>query len=206
MKKIRGATLRKLLSKPRQPGELLLEPLQLLLLFSLFLLLLAPALLAADLSRSPGGQAIFAPAVQQQALFHGFYLGLNGSYVEVEVEEAFSAGGHLGYNWQFKGGVVAGLEADLSRVFFDDSKLPDAWASTLRGRLGYAAGPVMPYVTAGWGFVKLDNVATSLDGPVYGAGVELAATTALLLRVEYLRFDLDPVTADVVRGGFSLKF
>ena len=74
---------------------------------------------------------------------------------------AVSSGAVIGYNWQFNTNWVLGIEADIQgsaqrrsdnaiiagTLFTVDQKLP--WFATARGRLGYAAGPWLVYVTGG---------------------------------------------------------
>ncbi|NJM34685.1 MAG: porin family protein [Rhodomicrobium sp.] len=60
------------------------------------------------------------------------------------------AGVHVGYNWQ-SGNKVLGIEADIS--FGDDID----YLASLRGRLGYAHGNLLLYVTAGAAFVGFDD-------------------------------------------------
>lgn len=150
-------------------------------------------------------------------LFHGFYLGADLAFAKFNDDgllsevrdlrnpDAWGILGHAGYNYQFPGGIVLGIEGDLGRAYLNNDS-PDAWVGSIRGRAGFVVGMVMPYVTAGWGFAKLDGIATSLDGPVFGGGLELKLTEPLSLRVEYLRYDFDPVVADTVRIGASVRF
>lgn len=92
----------------------------------------------------------------------------------------FAAGGTVGYNVQIGrgllpgflpgGGLVVGVEADggyasfQSRSALSVPKLgfaaegglgTDTYFATVRGRLGYAFGPVLVYATGGWAFSEL---------------------------------------------------
>ncbi len=68
------------------------------------------------------------------------------------------AGGTAGYNWQ-TGNVVFGVEGDLDWSGFNGSattpgcpagcSTSDSWLSTVRGRVGYSFGRIMPYITGG---------------------------------------------------------
>ena len=93
-------------------------------------------------------------------------------------------GGQLGYNWQLNSGFVLGVEADLSGFFqmsdtsthiessdyFHTSRTKYDMLGTVRGRLGYAWGPALLYVTGGfaWANVKDDFTEYNTDGSVYG--------------------------------------
>ena len=72
----------------------------------------------------------------------------------------------------------------------------------IRGRVGYAFGRFMPYVTAGFGFVDVENaggnpananryltISEWRPGFVVGAGAEYAFSQNLIARLEYLYFD-----------------
>jgi outer membrane immunogenic protein len=103
------------------------------------------------------------------------------------------------------------------------------WFGTVRGRLGYAAGPWLVYGTGG---VAFGNVKTSIEqssfsgsvdraGWTAGAGVEYQFLANWSAKVEYLHVDLgndirwttfgnDPgltsVDFDVVRAGVNYHF
>jgi outer membrane immunogenic protein len=139
-----------------------------------------------------------------------------------------SGGVELGYNWQ-AGPVVFGLEADGSFMNEDAHGLwttdlynPWRWHKaydvdldsmlTLRGRVGYAIGPVLPYITGGlaWGHVDgklavtqthdpagvvVDGVshATMVEdrlGWVLGGGIETQIGNGWSIKAEYLHADL----------------
>jgi len=99
--------------------------------------------------------------------------------------------------------------------------------STIRGRLGFAADRWMPYITGGLaiGNIKASNGFGSVDqtnaGWTAGGGIEFALASNWTAKVEYLYVDLGNVncsvtcapltnnasfTANVVRGGFNLRF
>ncbi|WP_232630956.1 outer membrane protein [Methylobacterium sp. Leaf118] len=80
----------------------------------------------------------------------------------------FTVGGTIGYNHQFApgGGVVIGFEADggyASFVAQAGASAPglgfdakgglnsEPYVTTVRGRVGYAFGPILVYATGGWG-------------------------------------------------------
>jgi outer membrane immunogenic protein len=92
----------------------------------------------------------------------------------------FQGGGMLGYNWQF-GRMVVGAEGDLqgasgsgylSCVTACNANVPttinqtEPWYGTVRGRLGYAAGPALFYATAGLAF---GEVKETINQPVLRA-------------------------------------
>jgi outer membrane immunogenic protein len=104
----------------------------------------------------------------------GFYIGAHGSYNWADIEfpkapphpagpprqtlEGGFIGGQIGYNYQINS-LVLGVEADLSKGNITGSVRDGNyivqtdtidWTGSLRGRLGYAMGTFMPYLTAGW--------------------------------------------------------
>ena len=139
------------------------------------------------------------------------------------------AGGQFGYNWQFAPYGVFGIEADIgytginkSRtvtiggVFaglgnFETQTAQSRWLSTIRGRLGYAAGNLLIYGTGGFAvaelnyndFVQLLPVATNFHsasstttrtGWTAGAGVEWKIAPNWSFKAEYLYVGLGDLT------------
>ena len=91
----------------------------------------------------------------------------------------FQGGGILGYNWQF-GSMVVGVEGDvqgasgsgyLSCLTACNANVPttinqtEPWYGTVRGRLGYAAGPALFYATAG---MAVGEVKETINQPLLG--------------------------------------
>jgi len=114
----------------------------------------------------------------------GFYLGVNAGVavsqtnastpdlrgVEGSVDRGaagFAGGVQGGYNWQFARQWLAGFEGDIgylgiNRSFTDFNEnrafgFKTNWYATLRGRLGYTAGPSLFYATGGAAFVNVKN-------------------------------------------------
>jgi len=160
------------------------------------------------------------------------------------------AGVHAGYNFQTASKIVLGVEGDFewSDLKHSDNGILLAggvpfgtslwnvsdklnWLATVRGRLGYAAGNWMPYVTGGaaWsdthytGFVTNNIAAAGGPGPydvtntklgwAAGAGIELMAAPNWLFRAEYLHYGFggeqitgatNPTFVPGARGVFTL--
>jgi opacity protein-like surface antigen len=77
----------------------------------------------------------------------------------------------------------------------------DQWNASVRGRAGiHIVEPLMLYGTAGAAWSDLGG-----SGMVYGGGLELALGPVVALRAEVLRYELDDVSSNVVRGGITLK-
>ena len=133
-------------------------------------------------------------------------------------------GFEAGYNWQIDHWLI-GIEGDWQWMGQHDSwcldcfptigrgigqKLP--WSATVRGRLGYAVGPVLFYTTGGAAFGKVETTinccfngtsATFDDqksGWVFGAGIEAALVDNWSAKIEYLYLDLGNTTHTL--GGF----
>ena len=125
------------------------------------------------------------------------------------------AGGQAGYNWQ-AGSWVFGLEADAHWADIDGSTFcPNAaftcgtnvnTLASFRGRLGYAAGPVLFYGTGGAGYSNTRYSATSAGplnffdstdrwGYAAGAGIEWGFAPNWSAKVEYMHYGFDTYTA-----------
>lgn len=137
------------------------------------------------------------PLPQQGVLFPHSVTGLIGGY-------------QAGYNWQFSNRWVVGVEADVSFTSpLDLPKLTPApfnttldYVGTARGRIGYAFGTWLPYVTGGAAFgrthIDLNNADGDIVGTkarmhlgwVAGAGLEFAIGGNWTGKVEYNYHDL----------------
>jgi high affinity Mn2+ porin len=159
------------------------------------------------------GDASFGPGTNPIPL-HGVFLppsptGLIGGF-------------QAGYNRQFSNRLVLGVEADSSFPSpIDVPRLAPArfntsidYVGTLRGRVGYAFGPWMPYLTGGfaWGHTHvivnddagglLATVKGYQTGWTAGAGVEFAVSGNWSAKAEYDYIDLSRRMYDL--GGFGL--
>jgi outer membrane immunogenic protein len=196
---------------------------------------------AADLPRHP---AMPAKAVYMEPAYNwtGPYVGINGGggFGGSDFSAPLSSGtfntsgglvgGTLGYNYQF-GQTVLGIEGDLDWSNIRGSGVcgglscstRNDWLSTVRGRLGYAAGRFMPYVTGGAAFGDIktsvtgqaDSTSTNV-GWTAGAGLEAALTGPWTAKVEYLYVDLGrggsvlgsdaSFHSNIVRAGLNYRF
>jgi outer membrane immunogenic protein len=203
--------------------------------------------LAADLGpyRPPPRdyEPVYEPARDMPYGWRGFYIGVNGGYgwgdnavgvsgptggssTSVNLDGWFG-GGQVGYNAQFNQ-LVLGIEADLQAAdigestSFTGSNFGQAsvnvdWFSTLRGRVGYAAGPTLLYFTGGLAFADVDysvsgsngitSFAMSSDkietGYTLGGGIEWAFAPNWSFKTEYLYVDLGDETLTSPGGTFS---
>jgi outer membrane immunogenic protein len=202
---------------------------------SIFAVLLStvviPVAHAADMSAPAYKAPLYAPALVP--LWTGFYIGgnigygwghasidgLNGSMDP----NGINGGVQLGYNWQVNS-VVFGLEGDFQGANHRDSltlsaplipatatlEVKSDWFATLRGRIGYAFGPFMPYVTGGVAFTQtkasLDasapgafvNVSTdkTTTGYAVGGGIEYTIGRNWSVKAEYLYLGFGTQTYD----------
>ncbi len=196
---------------------------------------------AADLPRRemPVKAPIYVPPAWSWA---GLYVGINGGYGfnRSDFSAPFATGGFdadgglvggtLGYNWQY-GQTVFGLEGDMDWSDMGGSaacggtvcSVNNDWLGTVRGRLGYSFGRVMPYVTGG---LAVGNIKTAIAGVgsadetkagwTAGGGLEFHVSGPWTAKVEYLHVDLGrgaavagsdaKFTSDIVRGGINYKF
>ena len=137
-------------------------------------------------------------------------------------------GVQAGYNWQ-SGSMVLGVEGDFqfsgqtsdptcltfcdfnfqnpSNIQFDSVKQSIGWFATLRGRVGYAAGPALFYLTAGAAVadIKTDystsqfarfagTASDTKTGLAVGGGIEGALYGNWTAKIEYLYLDYGSIS------------
>ena len=197
---------------------------------------------AADIARRPVPYK--APAyVEPPFTWTGFYVGLNGggAWGTSDFSAPLSTGsfdvsggligGTVGYNWQM-GPAVIGLEGDLDWADISGNvvcapgicETRNSWLGTVRGRLGYAMGRFMPFVTGGLAVGDVKHSVTGFGdttdtkaGWTLGGGLEAMVTGPLSVKVEYLYVDLgrtdSPVAGadskfqtSIVRAGLNYHF
>jgi high affinity Mn2+ porin len=196
----------------------------------------SPFAAAADLSTK---LAVKAPIPASIYDWTGFYVGGHFGYGDasfgpgtnpIPLQGVFLppsptgliGGFQAGYNRQLSNHLVIGVEADSSFPSpIDVPRLAPApfntsidYVGTLRGRVGYAFGPWMPYLTGGlaWGHTHvlvnddagglLATVKGYQTGWTAGAGVEFAVSGNWSAKAEYEYIDLSQRTYDL--GGFGL--
>jgi high affinity Mn2+ porin len=133
----------------------------------------------------------------------------------------FIGGYQAGYSRQFSDRIVLGIEADASFTApFDAPAVAPApfnttldYVGTVRGRIGYAFGTLLPYVTGGfaWGHGHVnfndggENAillrAQNQHGWTAGAGVEFAVGGNWTAKLEYDYIDLARRSYDLSDGG-----
>ena len=195
---------------------------------------LAQPSFAADLAR-PVYKAPAAPYFVAPFSWTGFYVGINGGYgwgksdwsstagTANTTPKGWLVGGTLGYNLQ-TGVWVWGLEADIDFSTMDGTNVgtgicagggcetKNTWFGTGRGRIGYAAGRFLPYITGGaaFGDVKMTTAAgmSTTDtrvGWTVGGGLEYAFLGAWSAKVEYLYADLGNATCEAATCGVDTE-
>ena len=152
---------------------------------------------------------------------------------------SWMAGAQLGYNWQ-RGSLVYGLETDISGVDLRSTMnttlprnilfVPNPtantssnidWYGTFRGRLGWAAGPMMFYGTGGLAYGRVGVSSTLLDnftpnflntqsssvktGWVAGFGMEYLLRPNVILNLGYQYVDLGTTSLTASSPDGSLK-
>ncbi|WP_291862516.1 outer membrane beta-barrel protein [Bradyrhizobium sp.] len=147
-------------------------------------------------------------------------------------------GVQAGYNWQSNtalGRLVLGIEADIQGAgirddhtclltcrtgVLDTSGRFDQrldWFGTVRGRVGFANGPVLRYFTGGYAYGGVRTSVTesilgvpsgtfttdqTRGGWTYGSGVEAALGGNWTAKIEYLQVNLGNRADSFVLGGF----
>ena len=197
------------------------------------LLFAAIAYIAASTAVDAADKGGPAPAPAQTIIAHkspfaGAYIGAHAGYSQLTDESDFkgwNGGGHLGYAANL-GGLIVGAEVDatLSAASFHETaeevsiRIANDWIMSLRGKLGYEVGNVMPYVTAGVAWARFK--ATATDGEttesagtterlwVIGGGIDYAVpATNLILGLGVLHY-FDAAVEDgmtTARGSLSVK-
>jgi high affinity Mn2+ porin len=197
------------------------------------------SLLAFDEPAAAADLPVKAPALKAVYNWTGFYLGGHVGYGGASFGPGTNplpeqgvffphsvtgliGGYQAGYNRQFSNNVVLGIEADASFTSPVDAPAvtPTPFSTTLdyvgtvRGRIGYAFGTLLPYVTGGfaWGHgrVNFDDGGGSAVllraqnhiGWAAGAGVEFAVSGNWTAKLEYNYIDLARRTYDLSAGGF----
>lgn len=177
---------------------------------------------AADLDRAPrrpGSAPVkveepYSPALRWAGLYGGLSAGLAFSD-----EGGFAGAASLGYNWATPYNLVYGVEGDIGFMDLSSqfSRLGPFWA-TFRGRVGYATGSLLPYVTYGVALVEADDAGFRgqediQTGWVAGAGVEMTMSEKTSVKFEYLHMDFSNSNSfiledkvDLVRVGMNMKF
>lgn len=136
--------------------------------------------------------------------------------------EGALGGVQIGYSALVGPQIVLGVEADVSAASLHNqgtrcgnngcASLESKFQTlgTIRGRLGYAAGNWMAYVTAGGAWVDVETTRTITEAPAFpvlvgqassadgidwgwtiGAGIELAAATNWTVKLEYLHIGFE---------------
>ena len=191
---------------------------------------------AADLPRR--APAYVSPAYAPLFTWTGFYAGINGGYGFGDSKGTGNAlagspngglvGGTIGYNYQYNQ-LVVGLEADADFAGVGNTQTSAGpltaksnlnFATTVRGRAGYAINRALFFVTGGYAGGNLHSTiydtprnvfaanSNYLNGYAIGAGVEYAFMPNLSGKVEYLYTDLGQAynfvgTPDVSRIGLN---
>jgi outer membrane immunogenic protein len=161
------------------------------------LAMISSAAVAADLPIMPPPPP--PPVLTTPIVFNwsGLYVGAHGGwgFGHDLLEDGFVVGGQVGYNWQFNQ-FLLGVEGDGS--FVDWGEIEAVGTARLRG--GWAIDRFLLYATGGGAF-GADEV-----GWVAGAGGEFAITDNFSAGVEYLHYDEDESSSDVIRGRINVTF
>jgi outer membrane immunogenic protein len=202
-----------------------------ILLSSVALLGFTAGAMAADLPsrRAPAPMVAAVPVFTWTGFYVGAQVGyqfsdretnydgylFDGGVFDDEDDDAFVAGAHAGYNFQF-GSFVVGVEGDIEGVFGDDDDDFDVititgpsgpvtsyaiganqldWQGSIRARAGFAFDRTLVYATGGFAFGGLsggfsndglfDDDDDTASGYTIGLGVEHAFTNNLTARLEY---------------------
>jgi outer membrane immunogenic protein len=201
------------------------------------LLLTSTSAFAADLA--PQAVEPAAPVVVPVFNWTGFYAGLHagadfgqGKVGNTKFDgTGFLGGAHAGYNEQFDGGFVLGLEGDIDYSSFSKSKnvglidpftgaavsarakFKNEWQGSIRARAGYAFDNFLPYITGGVAFgdekFTINGFGSDSEtrvGWTAGGGVEYAIDPNWIVRGEVRYVDLGQKDSNVIGTRIKTKF
>jgi outer membrane immunogenic protein len=204
------------------------------------LLLTSTSAFAADLapqSVEPAAPVAVAPVFSWTGFYAGVHVGADFGQSKLSVagfgdtkfnSTGFLGGGHVGYNEQFDGGFVVGIETDIDYSSLSKTKnlvvggdpvtakFKNEWQGSTRARFGYAIDNLLPYVTGGvaYGNQKYSVVAPGLSASISdtrvgwtaGAGVEYAIDQNWLVRGEVRYTDFGKDTTNVLGVPVKTRF
>lgn len=156
------------------------------------------------------GSAAFAGGVNEataDAVVIGPAATLNwtGPYAGASIGKGEAAGGLFSED---AFGVFAGYRYDLGKtviggeVAYNNFKTVDTFQ--VKGQFGLDAGRFLPYVTAGYNTVEFAGA--TVDGAVYGIGLDYAASSKVTVGAEYLRADVNGVDLDTLALRAAFRF
>ena len=188
---------------------------------------LSTALLGAIFLAGASGAASAADAYQRGGLkdapeayyppitWAGFYAGVHAGgafggeatpdddfFATEDLDNAFTGGAHLGYNWQASSNWVVGIEGSISSLGLELSDVEGGfewsdYVASIRGRAGVAFESNLVYGTAGIAFLGYaDDAADILEedtgvGFVIGAGWERKISDSVSFGVEGLYYNFN---------------
>lgn len=171
----------------------------------------------------------------------GFYIGAevggvsqkidySGGFLGSTSPSALTGGGFAGFNYNFRSGLVLGVEGKFGAMNIDSTVINGValnttsdWYGSFGGKIGYALSPnIMPYFTAGGAWTNQNlqfptlSDSTTRSGFFVGGGVEARLCNGWTARVEYTHSDYGSVTSfgdlrtsmttDAVKVGVSTNF
>ncbi len=202
-------------------------------------------MLLSTVSGMAGGSLVVEPSADE---WSGPYIGVQAGYIwgDADVDyddgdyssngisvDGSSVGVYGGYNWVIGNQWLLGLEGDWNndsgqgrgKEYFRNgaydgtsNKVTQKWDASLRLRAGMVMGKVLPYITGGiaWTRVNAQNIwdlwnhetwdsYMTLHGWTVGLGVEMALSKNFHLRLQYRHTDYASRTRDVEIGGTVYK-
>jgi OOP family OmpA-OmpF porin len=194
--------------------------------------------LGGDWGKFPGSVSVGptpAGVLGGNAAVAGSTVNLSGTH-----DGSIAGGGQIGYQWQLPNNWVIGGEVDFKGdaenpavttllltnpvnqgnfIAGDSFKASTSWNGSARARLGYAWGPVLPYITGGVAFADVTlqsrfiatavgasvfpassaSISSTLVGWTAGAGLEYALNPSWSLGAEYRYADYGSTTGSLGR-------
>ncbi|WP_448950785.1 outer membrane protein [Labrys neptuniae] len=194
------------------------------------LLLSGTSAFAADLAPTPVEPAVPVTLYNWTGLYVGLHAGAaigQGKVDSAKFDGAgFLGGVHAGYNYEFNGGWVIGLETDFDYSSFSKSKtvvdatgtpfrakFKNEWQGSTRARFGYAFDRFLPYVTGGVAYgnekISVAGVGSKTEtrvGWTAGAGLEYAIDNNWSVRGEVRYVDLGRKNVTIAGTRHKARF
>jgi opacity protein-like surface antigen len=156
----------------------------------------APQAAAAPTAPAPGGWT---------GGYVGINLGLGSSQASYSGYSAYLSdftefGIYGGYLYDL-GEAVIGGELSYDHVSFDVGDT--GGLTSLKGRLGYDGGKIMPYVALGWANIQATDLNT--NGAMFGLGMDYKISEQFLLGAEYDAYEFPDVLTSYGISGASIE-
>ncbi|PIE09914.1 MAG: hypothetical protein CSA72_09815 [Rhodobacterales bacterium] len=168
----------------------------------------AGAALADGMAQVSPTTTLIAPASDWSGAYVGLSAGTGqaenkGTNAEVDLN---TYGVFAGYNYDM-GQYVIGAEVSYDQIDIEGCRSCDDRVMRVMARIGYDAGRALPYLTAGFASLDLENGGND-NGFAYGVGADFKVTDRIVVGAQYIQHDFNDFNDtgnDLKAGVFSLR-